>query len=160
MSISNRVTLDAIPELSLAQIASLPAEQLMMLQEDLAAAEAKLKKQKQALVAGIAQKYSDREIAERNTQAKPFGVIRYQDGNFMVESYLDKSVEWDQAALADVKKMIEGRWSASAVGDYITTKLDVSERRYTAWPGELQQIFAKARTLKAGTRKQTIKRVA
>ena len=65
-----------------------------------------------------------------------------------VTADLPKKPVWDQKKLSEIAERI------TANGDDPTEYLDitykVAERKYTAWPENLREVFAPARTLKTG----------
>jgi hypothetical protein len=67
-----------------------------------------------------------------------------------------KRVEWDQQALAIVVARI--RDAGDDPAEYVMTRLEVSERAYTAWPQRIRAIFEPARTVKLGKPSYSIER--
>jgi len=110
---------------------------------------------KRAITGCIDGRYTDAIAAAYRAQAKDFGTVRVSDGGYEIVADTPKKTEWDQSHLATVAGKI------IAEGDDPTEYLDVTysvpERKYTAWPEHLRQIFEPARTVKPGSR--TIKLV-
>lgn len=76
------------------------------------------------------------------------GTNHRRDGAFDVTVNVPKKVDWDQAKLADgIAKLRE---MGEDPTEYVDTKLSVQERKFTAWPSALRDLFEPARTVKAG----------
>ncbi|OSM07684.1 hypothetical protein [Magnetofaba australis] len=93
-------------------------------------------------------KFGARADAVRRDQGKPTGIVRFEDGHFVIVNDMPKKPEWDQEKLAAIAEEI--RRDGVDPGHYLDTVYKVQERRYTAWPPHIQQAFAAARILKVG----------
>jgi len=148
MSIPNRLTLDAVPLTSIGEIAALPTEQLVLLQQEAAETLAKAKRLKDLLDSGIDLKYRDRAAALRRSSGKDTGTVRVEDGDVVVIADLPKRVKWKQARLAAIVERI--RAGGEDPAEYVTIEFAVSERAYGAWPNTIRAAFEPARTVETG----------
>ena len=151
MTISNRITLDDLRKMQIAEIVALPAEQLVLLQEATNEALRSAKTTCDWLDGAIALKYTDRAVMARMEASKDTGTVRFDDGAVTVIADLPKRVDWDQAQLAQLVERI------SAAGDdpaeYVDVSFKVPERKYAAWPDAIRAGFEPARTVRPGTLK-------
>lgn len=76
------------------------------------------------------------------------GTHHRHDGGYEIKVTVPKSVAWDQDELAHAVETIRS-WGEDPA-DYVDTKLSVSEAKYKAWPPAIRDLFAPARTVKAG----------
>lgn len=148
MTIPNHITLADIPAMPVGEIAALPADQLVLLQE---AAQQGLQRAKTVsdwLEGAIALKYTDRAAECRRDAGKDTGTVRLNDGNVTVIADLPKRIDWDQALLAQIAENIAS--SGEDPAEFIETTLKVSERKYAALPESWRKGFAPARTVRIG----------
>lgn len=148
MNIPNRITLDALVRLPIGEIAALPAEELVRLQQE---ADEALRTAKAAcawLDGALAIKYADRAEAVRRDSGKDFGTARFVDGDVTVVAELPKKVDWDQLQLSQLVERIEAEGDDPR--EYVDIALRVPERKYTAWPAHIRSAFATARTVRPG----------
>jgi len=76
------------------------------------------------------------------------GTHRRTDRDYEIKITVPKSVAWDQDVLATAIETIKG-WGENPA-DYVETKITVSETKFNAWPPAIRDLFAPARTVKAG----------
>ena len=156
MTIVNRVTLDVLERLPMAEIVALPAEELARLQKE---ADDHLRKAKLTVAwldGALTKKYADRARAARANDDKDFGVASFQDGDVTVVADLPKKVEWDQHELGELVERIKAEGEDPR--DYVEVSLKVSERKYAAWPPHIRKVFEPARTVRTG--KETFELIA
>lgn len=146
--LSNQLTLEAMRELPTPQLTVLDAEELMLLQEE--ATEAlRLAKQDVALLdAVLRRRYEELARMARQDEGKDTGTVRLSDGPVTVIADLPKKVSWDQRKLAELAARIEAEGDDPT--EYLETSFKVSERKYTAWPTHIKDVFLPARTLGTG----------
>lgn len=145
---SNRPHLDDLRNLPAGEIATLPAEHLVLLQEDAHAALEAAKRLKDLLDAAIDHRYRERAATLRRAEGKDTGTVRIEDGEFVVITDLPKRVKWDQARLAAIVEEI--RAAGDDPCEYVSVELKVAERAYGAWPSSIRSAFAPARTVETG----------
>ena len=145
---SNRIQLEELRAIPVGEIAALPAEQLALLQEDAAAALTAARKLKEWLDGAIALRFGERARTARRDAGKDTGTVRLVEDGVIVIADLPKRVDWDQAQLAALAERIRAEGDDSA--EYVDVAYKVPERRYAAWPGYLRDLFAPARTVRAG----------
>ena len=145
---TNRPTLESIRTLPIGEIAALPADHLVLLQEDAEAALTAAKTTAEWIAGAIALRYADRAQAARRTENKDTGTVRFEDGSVTVIADLPKRVDWDQRALAAVVERI--RAAGDDPSEYIDVAYRVPERKYAAWPESIRAAFAPARTVRTG----------
>lgn len=151
MAIPNHITLDDLRNMQIGEIVTLPAEQLVLLQDAANEALRSAKAISDWLEGAIALKYTDRAVMARMEASKDTGTVRFDDGAVTVIADLPKRVDWDQAQLAGLVERI------SAAGDdpaeYVDVSFKVPERKYAAWPESIRQNFEPARTVRTGALK-------
>lgn len=148
MSLSNRITLEQFRRMPVGEIAALPAEELLLLQEDADAALRAAKAARDWLDGALALKYADRAAEVRRQAGKNTGTVRIADGDHVVVAELAKKVRWDQALLS--RLVAEIRTAGEDPAEYVTTEYKVPERAWSAWPASIRDAFAPARTVEAG----------
>ncbi len=137
--------LEALP---ISELANLPAEQLLEIENHLADLSAWTKKIQSRLHAALDQRYGGEAREALLDSGRDFGTTHLQDGALHVKFELPKKVSWDQKQLAAMAQRI--LVSGERLEDYIDLKYSVSESRYTHWPEGLREQFASARTVAAG----------
>lgn len=142
------ITLEQARLLSVAEITGLSAQDLMQLQSAVAESLRQARDLKEWIDGAIALKYDAQAKALRAQLGKDTGTIHFDDQGVRVTADLPKKPVWDQKKLSEIAERI------TANGDDPTEYLDitykVAERKYTAWPENLREVFAPARTLKTG----------
>lgn len=142
------ITLEQARLLSVAEITGLSAQDLMQLQSAVADSLRQARDLKEWIDGAIALKYDAQAKALRAQLGKDTGTIHFDDHGVRVTADLPKKPVWDQKKLSEIAERI------TANGDDPTEYLDitykVAERKYTAWPENLREVFAPARTLKTG----------
>jgi hypothetical protein len=144
----NAPRFDDLDGLSIGEIADMPPELLLALQEEGAAETARVKRLRDRLEAGIAQRYEAAAAAERAAQGKTSGTVRIEDAGVVVIADLPKKVTWDQDRLAAMANRI--REAGDDPTQYLEIAYRVPERRFGAWPDALREGFAAARTETTG----------
>ena len=148
MTIPNRITLEALVHLPVADLVSLPPEELARLQQE---ADAALRKARAAVAwldGALSLRYSARAHQARAVDLKDTGTVRFDDNGVTVVADLPKKIDWDQDALSGVVELL------TAEGEnprhYVEITFKVSERRYAAWPPHIRKVFEAARTVRTG----------
>ncbi|WP_310533171.1 hypothetical protein [Novosphingobium sp.] len=77
------------------------------------------------------------------------GTHHRTDGDFDIKVTVPKTVSWDQPRLASAIATIRDEWEGDPA-EYVETKLSIMERKFDAWPAPIRDLFAPARTVKAG----------
>ncbi len=134
--------------LALGDIAALPPEMLLDLQTTALAETARVKRLRDRLEAGIAQRYEAAAAAERAAQGKASGTVRVEDENVVIVADLPKKVTWDQDRLATMATRI--REAGDDPTQYLEIAYRVPERRFGAWPDAMREGFAAARSETTG----------
>jgi len=98
--ISNTLALKDLHRMPIGEIATLPADQLALLQVETDEALRAAKATRDWLEGAIAQRYADRAQSLRRDAGKNTGTIRFDDGPVIVVADLPKKVDWDQTQLA------------------------------------------------------------
>ena len=137
-----------IAEMSVSQLAALPAAQKHEIDKNLDAAIDWLKKARAKFEAALDQCYGERARVALRESGRDFGTAHISDGPLRIKFELPKKVSWNQKQLGEIAERIVT--SGEKVEGYLDIKLSVSESRYTNWPPALQQQFAAARTVDAG----------
>lgn len=139
-------TVMPVAEMSVAQIAALPADQMQEAHVNLLTLQTAIKGVLDRFTAALDQRYAEQAIAARQANGRDFGVCHLTDGPLRITVDVPKRVQWDQAQLAEIAQRIAA--AGDKVSDYIDTEYSVSESRFNAWPSTLKETFTKARTVK------------
>lgn len=137
-----------IAEMSISQLAALPAAQKHEIDKNLDAAIDWLKKARARFDAALDQCYGKQARAALRESGRDFGTAHISDGPLHIKFELPKKVSWNQKRLGEIAERIVA--SGEKVESYLDIKLSVSESRYTNWPPALREQFAAARTVDAG----------
>lgn len=151
---SNRMTIDQLLASDVAALAALTAAELHMLQDDIEGLSELSKAAREKFFAAVHRKYSDAVAVARHEQGKETGsvVIGETDG-LVVVCNATKDVTWDQAGLARAEAQLSGEGHDPS--EFIKVERKVEERKFTAWPRDLQSLFTPHRTV--STKKPTYK---
>ncbi len=142
-----------IAEMSVGQLAALPAEQKAEISRNLDQALDWLKRARTKFDTALESAYGERIKDERFSVGKDFGTVRIDDGALRVSADTPKRVSWDQSQLAEIARRIAA--SGDRVEDYIDIEFSIPESRFNALPPAWRDQFAPARTVKPG--KQSFK---
>ncbi len=145
---SNRVTLDQARQMTVAEIASLPAAMLAILMEELAALKLDTKRLDDKLRDALNARYSATAQYKRGLLGKDTGIVTFDDDGVKVSAELPKQVEWSQPELH--KAVATLRSLSEDPREYVEINVKVSEAKYSAWPKSIRDLFAHARTVGAG----------
>ena len=137
-----------IAEMSIAQLASLPTQQLYEVDANIDKAITWLKGARTKVDAALEQCFGQQGREALRDSARDFGTAHFNVDGVHVKYELPKKVSWDQKKLKAIAERIVA--SGESVESYLDVKLAISETRYTNWPPSLQQQFADARTVDAG----------
>jgi hypothetical protein len=139
---------DRLTALSVADLAALPATQLVEIVGNLDELLAWHKQQRAKLDAALNSAYADRIQRTRAVAGKDFGTVHIDDEGVRVSVDVPKRVAWDQSKLAAIAQRIAA--AGEKVDDFISVDYAVSESRFNNWPPTLREQFATARTVKPG----------
>ena len=139
----NTPQFDDLDRLALGDIAALPPDFLLDLQTAAIAETTRVKRLRDRLEAGLAQRYDAAANAARHAEGKLSGTVRFEDENVVVIADLPKKVSWDQERLAAMASRM--RAAGDNPEDYLEIAYRVPERRFSAWPEVLREGFADAR---------------
>ena len=137
-----------IAEMSIAQLASLPTQQLYEVDANIDKAITWLKGARTKVDSALEQRFGELGREALRDTARDFGTAHINVDGLHVKYELPKKVSWDQKKLKAIAERIVA--SGDAVESYLDVKLAISETRYTNWPPSLQQQFADARTVDGG----------
>lgn len=144
----NAPSLIDLEGLAIGDIAALQSEMLLDLQTTALAETARVKRLRDRLEAGIAQRFEAAVAAERAAQGKTSGTVRVEDEGVVIVADLPKKVSWDQDRLAAMAERI--RAAGDDPTEYLEITYRVPERRYGAWPAAMREGFADARSETTG----------
>ncbi len=144
----NAPGLDDLERLAIGDISALPPAMLLDLQTAVRAETARVKRLRDRLEAGIAQRYEAAVAAERAAQGKTSGTVRVEDEGVVIVADLPKKVIWDQDRLATMAARI--RAAGDDPTEYLEIAYRVPERRFGAWPAAMREGFADARSETTG----------
>lgn len=87
----------------------------------------------------------------RDAEDKPYGVVNVEYQGVRIKHDQPKRVKWDETMLAEIVEKIKA--SSADPSEYVKISYKVEERKYSAWPTQIKEIFAPARTTELGTAK-------
>ena len=145
---NNRPQLQDLPDLPPQEIAALPADVLVVLQQESEAALKQAKAAKSRLDGALVLKYGAEAAEARRAAGKDTGTVRLRDGDITVVADLPKRIAWDQAKLGQMVERI--RAAGDDVGEYVEVSFKIAERSYAAWPRAIREGFEPARTVRPG----------
>jgi hypothetical protein len=137
-----------LPDLPPEEIAELPADVIIVLQQDCEAALKQAKAAKSRLDDALVLKYGAQAADARRAAGKDTGTVRFDDGDTTVVADLPKRVDWDQIQLAAMVERI--RAAGDDPAEYVEISFKVAERNYAAWPTAIREGFEPARTVRPG----------
>lgn len=79
------------------------------------------------------------------------GTHHRSESGFDITVTIPKRIDWDQEKIAEAVETIRG-WGEDP-SDYVDIRTTVAENKFKAWPPALRDLFAPARTVKAGKAK-------
>ncbi len=144
----NRPSAQDLPDMPPEEIAALPADVLIVLQQESEAVLRQAKAAKSRLDGALALRYGALAAEARRVAGKDTGTVRLVDGDITVVADLPKRVDWDQALLAAMVERI--RAAGDDPAEYVETSFRVAERSYAAWPTAIREGFEPARTGRPG----------
>ncbi len=142
------ITLEEARLLSVAEMTGLPAQDLLQLQSAAVDLFRQAKDLKEWIDGAIALKYDAQAKALRVQLGKDTGTVHFDDDGVRITADLPKKPVWDQKKLSEIAERIAT--SGDDPTEYLDITYKVAERKYTAWPENLREVFAPARTLKTG----------
>ncbi len=142
------ITLEEARLFSVSEMTGLSAQDLMQLQKEAAESLRQAKDLKDWVDGAIALKYEAQAKALRARLGKDTGTVHFEDDGVRVTADLPKKPVWDQQRLAEIAGRIAT--SGDNPSEFLDITYKVAERKYSAWPENLRQVFAPARTLKTG----------
>jgi hypothetical protein len=154
MTIPNRTTLATLRRMLPTQVASLPADELAALLDEVAELKADGKQLSDLLQEGLDHRFGAAAAAARRAEGKDTGRVRLEADGIAVVADQPKRVEWNQARLAEAVQTLRD-WGEDPA-DYVGTELSVPEARFTAWPPRIRALFEPARTLRPGRQTYTL----
>jgi hypothetical protein len=149
---SNRVTVEQFESMTPEDATGIPSDQLLTLQDEIKQRVAAAKALNDKLQTTLLNLYADSTDAARTAQKKTSGIVHIpapDDPDVVVTGDKKINVEWNQDELWKVAKLIQEEWGGKP-GEYIITKLSVSETAYKSWPTPIRKEFEAARTTKPG----------
>lgn len=146
--LANHPTTADLEQLPIAAISALPADQLVLLQDEVEALVDTAKRLSSRLESALALRYAERTQGLRQALQKDTGTIRFHDGDVVVVADIPRKITWDQAQLAALVERIRNQ--GNDPGDYVELGYRVPERKYAAWPEPIREAFAPARRVQPG----------
>lgn len=146
--LANHPTTADLEALPIAAVASLPADQLVLPQDEVEALLDQARRLATRLEAALSLRCAERTKRLRQALEKDTGTIRFHDGEVVVVADIPRKISWDQAQLAALVERI--RAQGEDPGCYVELGYRVPERRYAAWPPAIRETFAAARSVQPG----------
>jgi hypothetical protein len=139
---------EQLAKLTDAQLAALPAPQLVEVQRNLEHLQTWVKQARAKFDAALLRRLGELERAARMEVGKDFGVVHFADGALEVTADTAKRVVWNQPQLAAIAQRIAA--SGEKIEDYLDVEFSVPEARFNNWHQGLRSEFEAARTVKPG----------
>ncbi|MCM2479176.1 hypothetical protein [Serpentinimonas maccroryi] len=137
-----------LTEMSVAQLETLPPDQLAEVQHNLEQLQDWTKQAKAKLDTALFRRFGELARTARADSGKDFGTVHFSEGPLRVTVDQPKRVSWDQPQLAAIAQRIAA--SGERVEDYLDVEFSVPESRFNNWPIALRSQFGAARTVKPG----------
>ncbi|MCE3232465.1 MAG: hypothetical protein K0R98_722 [Rickettsiaceae bacterium] len=144
----SNISLEQAIKLPIGDIAKLGPDQLYQLLHEATYTLTNAKNTRQRVEAAIAMKYAEHIRAKRQRLEKDTGVIHIEDNGYRLTTDTPKKTEWDQDKLEKIVASIHNQGDNPL--EYVDVAYKVPERKYTAWPESIRQVFEPARTVKTG----------
>lgn len=93
-------------------------------------------------------KYQDAFNQSRADQQKETGILRIEEGGYMIAQDINRKADWDKKKLTEIIDKIKSEGDDPA--EYVDVTYKVSEHKYKSWPSFIRKIFEPARTVKTG----------
>lgn len=148
MNIPNRIQINDLSAMEVADIASLSVEQLTALQSEIAERLSITKLMKDRFDSALECRFSLQAREARAALGKDTGSVRFNEGQAQVVADLPKKVSWDQPQLAQLVERMKAEGDDPA--EYVDITIKVSERKYASWPSHIRSAFEGARTVRVG----------
>lgn len=136
-------------------LGKLTAGEMSLLTDLLAEEEDLLKSRKKILQYAAELRFLDTAMRELRSKTLDSGTAHVVEDGVDVVVTIPKKVDWDQRELARSVETVKS-WGEDP-GEYVSTKLSVSEAAYKSWPKTIRQIFEPARTMTPGKPKFAFK---
>lgn len=144
----NTYTLAQLNHLSAKEVDDIPIDQMQVLFDAVAARRKEIKEQDEKLTASMMRRYGPIADNLRRTLGKDTGRVSLRDGDFVVRADLPKKISWNDAMLREaVDKLLDQKDDPD---EYVTIKVEVSEKKYDAWPSKIRKMFEPGRTVGTG----------
>jgi len=140
------ISFQQLAEMTPQEVADLPPDVLLDLQEELASAKAIVTLCQRNLEAGLGSKYEDAANAARHADGKDTGSVTIQDGLCAIKANLPKKVDWDQGKLVQVFNSMDREEAAH----FAKVTYKVEEKKFSAATPMLQEKLMDARTVSTG----------
>ena len=145
---TNRVTLEQALAMPVSELATIPADQIKALMDDVAIIKAAAAKSSDMMHSVMEARYAEKATITRRAKGNDTGTVRLEDDGYTIITDLPKKVTWDDDGLKQVENQLAAM--GEPVTDYIKIKREVSESSYKAWPASLQKLFTPHRTVSGG----------
>lgn len=145
---TNHLTLDQALSLTVTELSKLPIGEISLLLEDVSQLKANAKRADEHIQGALHERFSEWAGEARRAKKADTGTVRFDDGEYVVIADLPKKVSYDQDGLRQIERSLNDMGEPAE--EYITTKREVSERAYGAWPSSIRSMFDPYRVLGTG----------
>jgi len=126
----------------------LPLAHLNSVKGDLESQIKELKKDLANVGDELVRRYEERGNKLRELQGKEFGAVSMEEDGFKVTVDRPKKVKWDSSKLHELASKMEE--AGDDPTQYLKITYGVDERKFKAWPKNIQKAFLDARTVTPG----------
>ncbi|MGN7611916.1 DUF7173 family protein [Magnetococcales bacterium HHB-1] len=141
------ITLEQIKNLSIAQLSTLPANELARLLEEITQAGKWVRERKAVLDAALQHRYLEHSQNQLQAQRKDFGTTKFMDGNVEVKAALRRApLKWDQQMMASIVNRLQKKGQNLAKAVKVT--YDMSATQFDKLASHDKAIFEPACTVK------------
>ena len=155
----NTVCAEDLLTMAPADLEALTVDQLLIIQQGIVAGAAKIKSIVVVYESVLNKRYTESIAKAYKAKKDVYGKATFNDGSkdgYIVDVETPKNIKWDEDAMKAGEKILIDEWEEDPE-EYVTYKRSISEATFNGWPKKIQNIFAGARTVKAGKRKISIK---
>lgn len=155
----NHTAMGDILTMTPSELENLPVDQLILIQQEIAASAEYLKKVKLVFDGALEGRYEKSIKTAYKNKGEVYGKTSFLDGDAEVEVNTPKKISWDADQMKHIERTIAKQWQSNPE-EYIQIKRTVSETAWNSWPSEIKELFADARTEDVGKRSIVLKEKA
>jgi hypothetical protein len=150
----NHIEMADLLTMSAPEMVDLPVDQLLLIQQEIAAAADQLKNIKTLFEFTLETKYKESIDVAYEKKGDEYGAADFRDDFAVLKINTPKKVDWDKDILALAEVIIRNDWDGDP-DEYMTISRNVTEKSWGVFSTPVKELFKAGRTVEAG--KRTIK---